>query len=475
MVHLRYALLLVLAGAAVGVSAQPAALEYERAFPALPALEAPLGLVFANDGSDRVYSVELAGRVRVFENRPDVDTAYVFLDLRDKVGTGQMYSVAFHPDYAANGYLYVYYVAPDPDRSVLARYTRSEDDPLSADPASEVVLLEVEQPSLLDHNGGVLAFGPEGYLYLSFGDGGVHLDAPGNAQNRANLLGSVIRIDVDHTQDGRSYAIPLDNPYVGTDQGWREEIWAHGFRNPWRGSFDRVTGDLWIGDVGELTWEEIDRVEAGLNYGWNVMEGPECLGGGPCNTEGLTLPLYAYGRDVGGSITGGYVYRGRAIPSLYGWFVFGDFNAARVWAYDPETGAVADLFDAFPVSSFGEDREGELYLVNLFHGQFFRIKAVEEPTPTVPGLEDEAVGLAVVPNPFRERATVNVISRDGGPVQVTLYDLLGREVRRVFDGELPPNQLRRFSFGSEGLPAGVYLVRVQGAFGTHTQRVTLLQ
>jgi glucose/arabinose dehydrogenase len=283
-------------------------------------------------------------------------------------------SVAFHPDFAENGDLFVDYTDTNGD-TVVARYQVSATDPNRAEPASAEVILSVEQPAA-NHNGGLLLFGPrDGYLYIGLGDGG-----GGNGQNGqdlSTLLGKILRIDIDQMTDDLRYAIPPDNPCV--DQpGARPEIWALGLRNPWRFSFDRVTGDLWIGDVGSATYEEVNYQPAasagGENYGWDLMEGTACDAGGGC--DAFVAPVSGFDHDEGCVITGGYVYRGSAIPDLHGVYLFADYCSGRVW------GLVRDASNAWTrlgpvetglrISSFGEDASGEFYVVDI-QGAVYRL------------------------------------------------------------------------------------------------------
>ncbi len=362
----------------------PGALTLEVAFPNL-SFTRPVDLQHAGDGSGRLFVVEQAGVIRVirlFEDGGDVAVTEVFLDIRARVNDQSnekgLLGLAFHPDFAENGFFFVDYTASDPERTVVARYSIDPGDPSRADPASETVILEVAQP-FNNHNGGQIAFGPDGYLYVALGDGGSGGDPQGNGQNRATLLGSILRIDVDAPDAGRAYGIPPDNPFVGAlcgPLGCREEIFAYGFRNPWRFSFDPETGRLWAGDVGQGDWEEIDLVEKGRNYGWNVMEGNHCFNPSTgCDPSGLTPPVWEYGHDVGAAVTGGYVYRGASAPDLFGKYVYADFGSGRIWAltYDGAKASNEELFDTtLAIASFGVDERGELYLC-AFDGRIYRI------------------------------------------------------------------------------------------------------
>ena len=291
------------------VSAAPAPLarvRLEAAFPGLPrgaAGSRPLFLTYPPDGTNRIVVVEQTGKVFILPNSPAARTASLFLDISAKVSTQVteegLLGLAFDPDYARTGAFFVYYSAAGPRRSVISHFTARANDPNTADPSSEQVVMEVPQP-FANHNGGMLAFGPDGYLYIGLGDGGSAGDPQGNGQSLRTLLGKILRIDVRAAN--RAYAIPADNPFAGADApaGARGEIWAYGLRNPWRFSFDRATGDLWAGDVGQNRREEIDLVRKGGNYGWNIMEGDGCFSPATgCNRAGLMAPVTAYGRDQG--------------------------------------------------------------------------------------------------------------------------------------------------------------------------------
>jgi len=336
----------------------------------------PIDLTYAPDGTDRIFIVEQQGRIRVLDTSRSTPT--LFLDIASRVtGTANeegLLGLAFHPDYAQNGYFYVYYSVVFPRRrSVIARYSVSAADANRGDTASELKILEIEQP-YSNHNGGKLAFGPDGYLYIGVGDGGSGGDPDGNGQNRRTLLGTILRIDVDNPQSGLQYGVPRDNPFVGVGGGVREEIWAYGLRNPWRFSFDRVSGDLWAGDVGQNAVEEIDLVTRGGNYGWRGMEGNRCydrtVG---CPGPDFIAPVIDY--QQGGthcSVTGGVVYRGSRLPELYGAYIYGDYCSGVIWALWWDGTRVTDqrelVRSGLSISAFGEDENGELYIVDLSGG-----------------------------------------------------------------------------------------------------------
>ncbi len=338
----------------------------------------PLFVTHAGDGSGRLFMVEQSGRVWVLHNNVPLETP--FLDVSQLIspelfngGYSErgLLGLAFHPNYADNGLLFVNYT-DQRGASVVARYQVS-DDPDQVDATSGAILMTVEQP-YANHNGGHLEFGPDGYLYISLGDGGSAGDPLGNAQNRSTLLGTILRVDVDN---GTPYSIPADNPFVDAADA-AAEIWLYGIRNSWRFSFDSVTNDLYVADVGQNRVEEVNFIPAGqggLNLGWNIMEGSQAYSGAPI-TPDLLLPIAEYPHSEGISVTGGYVYRGANIPSLYGAYIYGDFATGTIWtAFRDEAGEWVSpkLINRSgrTISSFGVDEAGELYLVD-YGGTLFQ-------------------------------------------------------------------------------------------------------
>jgi glucose/arabinose dehydrogenase len=347
----------------------------------------PVQVTNAGDGSNRLFVVEQGGRVRIIDGGSVLPVP--FLDLRSIVSPGSergLLGLAFHPDYRTNGQFFVDYTNLA-GNTVIARYQASS-DPNRADAGSAAILLTIAQPAA-NHNGGQLRFGPlDGYLYIGMGDGG----DPSQAQNNTTLLGAMLRIDVD---GGSPYAIPPDNPFVG--RAGADEIWAVGLRNPWRFSFDRATGDLYIGDVGGDTWEEVDLEQTGTaggrNYGWPIREGPCPLGRrDPClpGPSSVTDPIAFYDHPFGRSVTGGFVYRGALFPALEGYYFYADFVAGWVWALrvngTSSTTPVLLLNAGFNVSSFGEDEAGELYIVDYGGGTVRRVEDARAPPAIQKGL-----------------------------------------------------------------------------------------
>jgi glucose/arabinose dehydrogenase len=334
----------------------------EPVFPDL-AFEGMTGMYAMEDGSWLV--TEQPGRVQRILPSGDAE---LFMDLTDRVHSGSeegLLGLALTPDYASSGAFYLYYSAPDPRRGVLARFQTLPDG--KGDLDSEQVILEVPEP-FANHNGGQIVFGPDGYLYLGLGDGGSARDPDGNGQNLDTLLGSILRIDV--SGGDAAYSVPSDNPFVGQGSA-RGEIWAYGLRNPWRFSFDAATGDLWVGDVGQNTREEVDLVVKGGNYGWNVMEGSGCLdGGNNCDQDGLLLPVIDYANGGGNcAVTGGFVYRGAAIPALQGAYLYSDYCGGEIWALRYDGSQVTDqarIADSgFRVSSFAQGNDLEVYVLEI--------------------------------------------------------------------------------------------------------------
>jgi glucose/arabinose dehydrogenase len=347
----------------------------------------PVQMIHAGDGSGRLFVVEQAGRIRLIDDGEVVTTP--FLDISDRVsccGERGLLGLAFPPGFSSKRYFYVNYTGSGGD-TVVARY-HVTGDPSVADPDSEEMILAVEQP-YSNHNGGQLAFGPDGYLYIGTGDGGSGGDPQNNAQDRLSLLGKILRIDVESGVD--PYAIPESNPFAGLDDA-QPEIWALGLRNPWRFSFDGPTGDLYIADVGQSSYEEVhvqpSSSTGGENYGWRILEGSHCYGSGSCDTTGLELPVFEYDHSLGCSITGGFVSRSGRWPRLDGVYLFGDYCSGRVWGLRREgDGWESQLLaeTGLSISAFGTDDQGAVYVLDYGSG------AVAAVTDSVEAMPHRAV------------------------------------------------------------------------------------
>ena len=358
----------------------------------------PVHITHAGDGSGRLFVVEQNGYIRIIKNQ--IIEPIPFLDIHERVLTGGeqgLLSAAFPPEYAEKGYFYVYYTNQEGDNQV-SRF-QSTPYPDIADPESEEIILHISHPDRENHNGGQIAFGPDGYLYIATGDGGGGGDPDDNSQNTSSLLGKLLRIDVEfdtppptdadhkvflpilHDNSGPkpAYRVPADNPFVSL-QGYRPEIWSLGLRNPWRFSFDRLTGDLFTADVGQSNYEEVNyqptSSQGGENYGWNIMEGLHCYNSETCDQTGLTLPVSEYNHDLGCSITGGHVYRGSTSPSMEGFYFFADYCSGRIWALtrDNITWISQELLSSTHyISTFGEDEDGELYIADRNNGGIYQV------------------------------------------------------------------------------------------------------
>ena len=381
--------------AADAVIEKPLPVSVARAFENL-IFERPIVVTHANDGSNRVFVAEQEGIIKAFKNDPDVEEATVFLDIdkrcryRDDNNEEGLLGYAFHPKFKDNGQVFAYYTtASEEHTSFVSRFTWSKDDPNKVDASTEEVLMKIPQP-YWNHNGGTIAFGKDGYLYIGLGDGGLGNDPHGNGQNLSTMLGAILRIDVDTMDEGKAYAIPKDNPFVDYTVSRRQgktikaepEICAYGLRNVWRMAFDRENGKLWAADVGQGLWEEINIVEKGGNYGWNIREAMHWFrpDGNDTKTDKLIDPVWEYHHDVGKSITGGLVYRGKEVPELVGKYVYGDYVTGLLWALEHDGKKTVANYslkfegDKLPIMSFGDDEAGEVYFTTTF-GQLYKFKS----------------------------------------------------------------------------------------------------
>jgi len=389
----------------------PTAVSLVNAYPSVSFNERPIYATVSGDGSRRVYVVEQGGRIHTLPDDAAATSASLFIDLSASIlgpfngGSNEegLLGLCFDPNYATNGYFYVNYTASSPRRTVIARYTATfvQGQPPTANTNTQLIILEVTQP-YSNHNAGMIEFGPDGYLYIALGDGGLGNDPDANGQDRATLLSSMLRIDVAGATQAVPYTVPADNPYVGHPT-YRPEAWAYGLRNPWRFSFDRNNGELWLGDVGQGAREEISTVERGDNLGWPIYEGHRSnLNPDNLPASMFKAPVYDYGRTLGQVAVGGYVYRGQAVPTLAGAYVFGDYGSGRIFALvRDQAGSVATTEIAFlsQLTSFGEDADGELLAVSR-NGTVHRFQEpAGTPPPAFPGTLTET-GL------FQEVATL---------------------------------------------------------------------
>ncbi|HEY3296365.1 MAG TPA: PQQ-dependent sugar dehydrogenase [bacterium] len=449
-------------------------------------LQQPLFITYAPGDAGRLYIVERGGRIKVLQNGQISGT---FLDVRSLVETGYveqgLLGLAFDPQFSANGTFYIYYTRGGDGWIVISRYHATNSD--NADPASAQILLTIPHP-YQNHNGGMITFGPDGFFYFGTGDGGSGGDPGNRAQSDTTLLGKLLRIDV---HQGSPYAIPPDNPFANSQEG-RPEIWAKGLRNPWRFSFDRQTHDLYIGDVGQDRWEEVDVQPANVrglqNYGWRLMEGNHCYNPPQnCDPGGLVHPIHEYGHNVGCSITGGYVYRGSAIPDLAGTYFFADYCSARIWSFRYQNGQQSDFQERTAelapgggqtiqaISSFGEDAQGELYICDLNQGSVFKI--VPRATSTGSARDDPPTGFRLYannPNPFNPVTQVSFDLASTGPVDLGVYNIFGQRVATLAHGAEAAGH-HAVTFDGSQLPSGIYLCRLRAVRFTAIQKMLLLK
>jgi glucose/arabinose dehydrogenase len=405
-----------------------------KAFPNL-SFSKPVDLQNSGDGTNRLFAVEQQGIIKVFSNHQDVSTEKIFLDIRDKIISGDekgLLGLAFHPDYKQSGYFYIDYTSPSPIlHTVVARYKVSNSNPDSADENSELILLTQEQP-FENHNGGKVVFGPDGYLYISFGDGGSGGDPYNNGQNLQTFLGKILRIDINSANGNLNYSIPPSNPFAGNTLGYKEEIFAYGLRNPWRFSFDFTTNKLWCADVGQNQWEEIDTIQSGKNYGWRIMEGKHCYNPpSGCDTSGLTFPIWEYDHSSGNcSITGGFVYRGNSVPELIGKYIYADYCSSNIWALNAKGTSVENellLKTSGGITAFGFDQNSELYFCD-FDGNIYKFK------PTATGIKNQNnkfenfILFQNHPNPFNPSTKITYILTEESRIKVEIIGTLGNVI-----------------------------------------------
>jgi glucose/arabinose dehydrogenase len=460
--------------------------EFVDAFPHLSFSKA-LFLTDCGDGTDRIFVVEQTGGIRVFQNDPATASSTLFLDLSGRISSSNgeqgLLGLTFHPNYAQNGFFYVNYTAPNPLRTVIARYKVMANNPNVADPASEFIIIEIPQP-YANHNGGMLAFGPDGYLYIGMGDGGSGGDPDNNAQDLTKLLGKMLRIDVNDTTATTHYVIPSDNPYAQDPGSSRKEIWALGFRNPWRFSFNGANGALWVGDVGQDTREEIDIVEKGKNYGWRIMEGTICHDPpSGCNQTGLVLPIKDYSHALGDAVVGGYIYHGLRRPGYAGAYIYGDYGSGRIWLLRYGGGVVTadSLITQIPysITSFGVDRYEELYVVTdaLSGSGILRFPGgLTGENPPVP--ESFILG-PNYPNPFSEETSIAFTLNRRSPFSIAIYDVGGHFVRTLLEADRPAGTYSETWDGrnmrGEPMASGVYFYRLDAGTITLTKKMILLR
>jgi len=416
----------------------------------------PVDIAGAEDG--RLFIVEQRGRIMVI-NADGTKNETVFLDIVSKVRSGGeqgLLGLALHPDFLENGLFYVNYTDVS-GTTIISSFSVAAGTEI-VDNATENELFRIAQP-FNNHNGGCLKFGPDGYLYIGLGDGGLGGDPQNFSQNNAELLGKMLRIEVDETG---GFSIPADNPFIN-DGGIPDEIWATGLRNPWRFSFDRANGDLWIADVGQNAFEEINKTKAGegagLDYGWRCWEGAAVFNASGCAEDStFFFPIYTYPNSIsiGRSVTGGFVYRGTSIPDLQGKYIYGDFASTIIWSLEElATGEVVnqEIFRGPSMSTFGETLEGELLVANYNTGTIAQLKQMSVSTKE----NDLLANLEISPNPFQNELVVQVKSTPLTALRVQLSNLQGQVVQEAM---MPASGVNTRIFDTRDLVAGVYILSV---------------
>ncbi len=437
----------------------------EEAFPFLT-FSNPVDLQTSKDGTNRLFVVEQRGRIIVFENNKNTTTKKVFLDITDRVSWGGemgLLGLAFHPQFSSNGYFYVNYTANNPRRTIISRFRVSSTNPDSADKNSELILMTFSQP-YSNHNGGCIAFGPDGYLYIATGDGGSAGDPHNYSQRIDNLLGKILRIDLNNPSPPTNYGIPPDNPFVDSlNPNIKKEIYAYGLRNPWKFSFDLVTNKIWAADVGQDHWEEIDIIVKGGNYGWRCYEGNHPYNLSGCNGTYI-FPIYEYSHLEGISITGGYVYRGSQFPELNGKYIYGDFGSKKIWAldYEGEKIPINNLIATCPqaISSFGVDDQNEIYVVG-YEGRIYKLKKLTKVEGNSKS-ENEKIRIEnFYPNPTNGKTKLRYIINDDNTkmhnLSLNLYNSIGEKIFAIDDLRKGSGEFE-IEMKTDKLSSGIYFV-----------------
>ena len=463
-----------------------------EAFPNLTFNKA-LHLNHSGDGTNRIFVVSQTGMIYVFPNDSNVQATQMntFLNITNKISSSNgeegLLGLAFHPDYNSNGYIYINYTAGSPFRTVISRFRVLSGNPNKIDSMSEYKILEIIQP-FFNHNGGTVMFGQDGYLYIGMGDGGLSADPNNNAQNLQSLLGKMLRININDTTPSRRYVIPPTNPFYNNPSSGREEIYAWGFRNPWKFSQDNQTGKIYVGDVGETSWEEIDILEIGKNYGWKVMEGFVCFSPPTgCDTSGKKVPIKAYNHTTGDcSITGGYVYRGGRRPELRGAYIYGDYCSGRIWMLRYNNGVVVSdsllTQKSISLTSFGTDQYNELYIVSsAVEGKIWRFNK----SPNSIGINEAGITLSDYelfqnyPNPFNPSTMISYYIPKTGAVKLQVYDVNGKLVRTLVNSSQSSGRYNVNFNGTDdngiNIPSGIYFYTLSSGDFTETRKMLMIK
>ncbi len=444
-------------------------------------------MVSSNDGTNRMFVTQQRGIIYVLPNDSTITTPKVFLNISDRVAqtgyTPGLLGLAFHPNYINNRYFFVFYISNESTllRTIIARYTTSTVNPDSALKSSELIILSIPR-EIPVNNAGKLAFGPDNYLYMGVGYGGPGGDPENISQNRSLLLGKILRINIDSVSGGNNYSIPVTNPFYSNTQGYKEEIYTWGMRNPWKFSWDIPTNRMWASDPGQGDWEEIDIIQSGKNYGWRMWEGNSCYWG-PCDTTGMTFPIWVYSHSNGCTIVGGYVYRGTNMPGLVGKYIYADHCTGKIWAlsWDGVNPAINQLLltTGFLISSFGVDQNnnniyvcqystagaGKIYKLNYIP---LAIQPISNEVPSQYSL------LQNYPNPFNPITKLKFQMSNESFANLLVYDVRGREIATLVNEQLKPGTYE-VEFEGFNYPSGVYFCRLEAGNYVETKKMLLLK
>jgi hypothetical protein len=483
-----YGLLLGILIWGITLSGYTQPLAVQNAFPNMPNFTQPIFLTHSGDNTNRIFVAQKNGLILVFPNDSTANSRQTFLNISNKIVTGTggdergLLGLAFHPDYANNGYFYVNYTAPTPLRTVISRFSVMTGNPNKADSLSELIIMEINQP-FSNHNGGMIFFGLDNYLYIGMGDGGSAGDPGNRAQTITEKLGKILRIDIDTTIGPQNYGIPPSNVYADTGAG-AKEIFALGMRNPWRISQDHVTGHIYAADVGQGSWEEIDIIENGENYGWRCYEGNNPYNTSGCGPQGnYTFPITAYGSNTPDcSVTGGYVYRGTRRPELVGRYIYSDYCSGRLRKLYYDNGTVTEeqiLLTTTGALSFGEDQNKELYLCGG-NGTIYRFNML---VTGISGNQNEVPSKFILgqnyPNPFNPSTIIKYSLPELTSVKLTIYNTLGKEIKSLVNTTQATGNYERQWDGRDNngntAASGVYFYTLQTDAFKETKRMLLVK
>jgi len=448
------------------------------AFPALT-FSSPVFLTHSGDGTNKIFIVQQGGLIKVFSNDSTATSSSIFLDVTARISTGSergLLGLAFHPNFASNRFFYIYYTQAGTGNVVVARFTRSVNNPNAADSNSQLILITIPHSTYSNHNGGMLFFGLDGYLYFGTGDGGSGGDPNNNGQNVNVLLGKISRINVDSSSNGNNYAIPPTNPFF--NGGGSGEIFTWGMRNPWRFTQDPVTGQIWCGDVGQNLYEEVDIIVNGHNYGWRIMEGLHCYNPpSNCVQTGLTLPIKEYPHNPECSIIGGYVYRGLRRPELIARYIYGDYCSGKIWKLYYSGGMVLEdqylVTAPTQITSFGTDQNSELYVL-CSNGKAYNFGldpiGIHQISTTA---EEYSLGQNY-PNPFNPSTEITYSIPRDSHIKLSIYNSIGQNIITLVDAGQKKGTYKA-EWTATNYPSGIYYYELKSDGYNASKKMVLVK